>query len=41
MDYDVIVIGVGSAGSRAAATAHKAGAKVLAIEVAGYSVPAG
>jgi pyruvate/2-oxoglutarate dehydrogenase complex dihydrolipoamide dehydrogenase (E3) component len=30
--YDVVVIGLGSAGSRAAAEAHKAGAKVLAIE---------
>jgi pyruvate/2-oxoglutarate dehydrogenase complex dihydrolipoamide dehydrogenase (E3) component len=30
--YDVVVIGCGSAGSRAAVTAHKAGAKVLAVE---------
>lgn len=32
MDYDVVVIGVGSAGSRAAAAAHEAGAKVLALD---------
>lgn len=30
--YDVIVIGIGSAGSRAALAAHQAGARVLAIE---------
>ncbi len=30
--YDVVVIGLGSAGSRAAAQAHEAGARVLAIE---------
>ena len=30
--YDVVVIGVGSAGSRAASRAHDAGAKVLAVE---------
>lgn len=30
--YDVVVIGVGSAGSRAASQAHDAGAKVLAVE---------
>ena len=30
--YDVVVLGLGSAGSRAAAQAHEAGARVLAIE---------
>ena len=31
-DYDVVVVGCGSAGSRAAVTAHQAGARVLAVE---------
>lgn len=31
-DFDVIVIGCGTAGSRAAATAHKLGARVLAVD---------
>ena len=31
-DYDVIVIGCGTAGSKAAATAHKLGARVLAVD---------
>jgi pyruvate/2-oxoglutarate dehydrogenase complex dihydrolipoamide dehydrogenase (E3) component len=31
-DYEVVVIGVGSAGSRAAATAHQAGARTLGVE---------
>jgi len=32
MDYDVVVIGCGSAGSRAAAAAQESGAKVLALD---------
>lgn len=32
MDYDVIVIGCGTGGSKAAATAHRLGARVLAID---------
>ena len=34
MNYDVVVIGCGSAGSRAAAAAHAEGARVLALESA-------
>ena len=38
MDYDVVVIGCGSAGSRAAAAAHESGARVLALDGGGPSV---
>jgi glutathione reductase (NADPH) len=37
MDYDLIVIGGGTAGMNAAKTAHKLGAKIAIVEEDGFA----